>query len=168
MTIEKDQKALRTIEEMRNIETNLIRYLDYHGKRNIKLSKCCNPQLNDPILAFITKEGTVTVHKADCPNIHTFENKRAIPMKWKQEDKTIKTIVISVKDRIGLIHEILEAAIETRVQILSIDIKTIKENLKITLKIKEDDSGKVKALVDAISKIPAVHSVKIHKKSLLF
>lgn len=159
--IEKDQKSIRRLEEIRNIETNLIKYLDYTGKKNIKLSKCCNPQYNDQIIAFTTKDGSLTVHKTNCPNIHAFDINKSIEIKWKHEEKDLKTLIISVKDRIGLIYDILDASINNNIQTLSINIKTIKANLLITLKIKNTDNEKIKNLINEISKIDAVHSVTV-------
>ncbi|MBR9690740.1 bifunctional (p)ppGpp synthetase/guanosine-3',5'-bis(diphosphate) 3'-pyrophosphohydrolase [Candidatus Woesearchaeota archaeon] len=166
--MDKDPKAIRTMSELDKIDTNLVKYLDYDGKRNVKLSKCCHPQLQDSIIGFITKEGVLTVHKKDCPNVHSFDQNKAIPMKWKQEDKTIKTLIISVQDRIGLIHDLLNAAVGTDNQILSINIKTVKLNLLITLKIKSEDGTKLQKFVESVSKISNINSVKIQKKLFPF
>lgn len=161
---DKDVKAARMAQEMESIESNLVKYLDHDGKRNVKLSKCCNPQFNDEISAFLTKDGTVTIHKKTCPNIAILDKTKEVPMKWKSEDKTVKTIMISVKDRIGMIRDILNVAMETQNPTLSINIKTIKENLLMTLKIKVINDDNLKKFIEQVSKIQDVHSVKIHKR----
>ncbi len=168
IVVEHDIKAARVAQETESMESNILKYLEHDGKRNVKISKCCNPQFNDPIIAFLTKEGNVSVHKKTCPNIHALDKAKEVPIKWKSEDSSIKTIIISVKDRIGLIMDILNVAVETQTPALSINIKTIKENILMTLKVKSGEDENMKRFVERISKIPDVHSVKIQKKLFPF
>lgn len=164
LLIEKDSKSLRAMKQMENIESNLIGYLVHDGKRNIKMSKCCNPQLNDQITGFVTKEGVLTVHKSDCQNLLSFDKTKFIKINWKAEDNTIKTITISVKDRIGLIRDILNVGLDTKCPTLSINIKTVKENLLVTLKVKTDNDDNLKTFIEHVAKIENVFSVNIPKK----
>ncbi len=51
-----------------------------------KLSKCCNPNFNDTISAFITQGEGASVHKADCPNLTELSQKwpeKIMQAKWK-------------------------------------------------------------------------------------
>ena len=36
----------------------------------VKFAQCCNPLPGDPIIGFITRGSGVSIHKADCPNVH--------------------------------------------------------------------------------------------------
>lgn len=162
---DKDPKAGRIGQEVDTIESNLVRYLIHDGKRNVKLSKCCNPQLNDNITGFVTKEGVLAIHKNDCQNLQILDKTKIIPMKWKEEDNSIKTITINVKDRIGLIREILNVGIESNCPTLSINIKTVKDNLLISLKVKTENEENLKMFIDKIAKINNVFSVNMQKSS---
>ncbi len=52
------------------------------------LAKCCNPQLNDPIVGFITINKGIKIHAANCPNVQHLKERypyRIILSKWKKK-----------------------------------------------------------------------------------
>lgn len=162
----KIEKDIKFDKNEKDFEENLIHHLDIDNKKNIKISKCCNPQFNDDICCFKTKAGTITIHKQDCPNIVLFNKEKAIPIKWKKEDKTIRNIQISVKDRIGLIDEILDLSLQNRLKIMNINIKTTKhKNVLVLIKVKSDDNIAFKKTLEAYSKIDNVFSAKEELKA---
>ncbi len=168
ISVEKDAKAIRTAQEKKDYKINLAKFLDYKGNKPLKISKCCNPQYGDPINAFVMKDGTITIHKSDCENIATLRNNRQVPIKWKSRDKTIKTIEVHVKDRIGLIEDLLNMLAEEKVIMLSINIKSIKDHLKITLKMKIESNEEYKIIKEKIRQIRDVLDIKPKKRFLFF
>jgi len=51
-----------------------------------RLSKCCKPQENDEIVAFVTKGEGASLHKAQCKNLKGLQEKwpeRIVPAVWK-------------------------------------------------------------------------------------
>ncbi len=162
MHIDKDPKYLRGLERR---DINLLNFIEYTGKRPMKLSKCCNPQYLDPIVAFYTKDDTLTIHKSNCPNIANFDASKKENVLWKKEDASIKELVVVVKDKIGLLSQLLNISLETNVQVLSINVKTRKEFLKIHLKIKADDEKNIENFMARINKIEGVSDQKLVEKS---
>lgn len=76
-----------------------------------KFAKCCNPIYGDPVFGFISSEGTVKVHKKDCPNatnIRTRYPYRIIPVEWsgKTGDILSANIRIIGNDDIGILANI--------------------------------------------------------------
>ena len=167
IAVDKDAKALRTSHE-EGYKVNLTKFLDYKGNKPLKISKCCNPQYKDPIMAFVMKDGTISVHKSDCVNIVTLKNNKQIPIKWKVRDRTIKTIEVHVKDRIGLIEDLLNMLAQEKVIMLSINIKSIKDHLKITLKMKVETNEEFKLINEKIKQIKDVIDIKPKKRFLFF
>ncbi len=168
MVSERDAKALRVAQESDDYKINLLNFLDYNGNKQLKISKCCNPQYGDNIKAFVMKDGSISIHKSDCVNLATLVNNKEIPMKWKQKDRTIRTLMIYVRDRIGLIEDLLNMLAEKEVVVLSINVKSVKEHLVISLRMKIDEAEKLNKLVLDIKKINDVIDIKLRKRFLFF
>lgn len=52
---------------------------------NYRLARCCNPINGDPVFGFISAEGVIKVHRADCPNARNIKSRypyRVIPTRW--------------------------------------------------------------------------------------
>src|SRR5699024_12372074 len=85
----------------------------------VRLSRCCNPVPGDKIVGYITKGRGVSVHRSDCPNVHTDEAKeRRLDVKWKNEHTDKKQyhvdLDISGYDPRGLLTEVLQAGNELK------------------------------------------------------
>jgi GTP diphosphokinase / guanosine-3',5'-bis(diphosphate) 3'-diphosphatase len=170
LSVERDPKQARVQHEQKDEERvyNLVSFLEYEGKAPLKISKCCNPQYEDEIAAFVMKDGTVSVHKKNCPNIATLTENKPVPIKWKSHDRSIKTIEILVKDKIGLIEQILNTFSELQINVLSINIKTSKENLLVSIKIKIDDQEQLNFAISKLKSIKNILEVKLKTKWFIF
>ncbi len=159
--VDHDPKQARLKED----KINLIKYLDYKGKKSqIKLSKCCEPKFNDSIAAYKTKDGTITVHKSDCENIHTLNPRNKVDIKWNVPEKHIRTINVYVEDKLGMVEDILNRLMEFKINVLSINMRPHKRSIMINLKIKADKKKEVTRTVDLIKKIKHVNHVRVEKK----
>jgi GTP diphosphokinase / guanosine-3',5'-bis(diphosphate) 3'-diphosphatase len=128
-----------------------IEILDKKINYPLKLSKCCSPKYKDEILAFLTKDKKITIHKKTCPNIHALENPKEIKVKWKDMvEKETTTLKISVNDRVGLLIDILKVISSLGINITHILSDTNKEHALISLKIETISKSKIK---EAISKL---------------
>ena len=167
---ERDPKSSRIAQELkeREYEINPAKFLDYKGKKQLKISKCCSPQYEEHIAAFLMKDGTISVHKKECINTSSFEKNKQVPIKWKTRERGIRTIEIFVKDRIGLIEDLLNLLAKEKITVLSINIKSVKDHLKITLKMKTESVEEYKNLKENIKKIKDVIDLKIPKRFLFF
>lgn len=126
--------------------------------RVIKFSKCCAPNYGEPILAFETKDGRVTIHKKDCENVAALDEHRAVVMGWKPEPEAdVVKMRVTVKDRVGLLADILNTMVEHRANVISVNTRTKKDRITITFKMRIQahfDSAKlvkdIKILKDVI------------------
>ncbi len=131
----------------------------------IRLSKCCNPVPGDPIIGFITKGRGVSVHRTDCPNIHSEDNDRLIPVEWENEgspDNKSYQIDIEVQayDRTGLINEVMHLVSETKTTITAVSARADRDKIAtINLSIMIPHISHLNRVVERIKSIPDVYSV---------
>ncbi len=76
-----------------------------------KFAKCCSPIYGDEVFGFISSEGTVKVHKKDCPNAANIRERypyRVIPVEWsgKTGDMLAANIRIIGNDDLGILANI--------------------------------------------------------------
>ncbi len=92
-----------------NSEELLIGSEDIQGLK-YQYARCCDPRPGDPIFGFISTNGTVKIHRTDCPNAsHILENYkyRCISARWSGEQTAhYATIKILGQDDIGIMTNI--------------------------------------------------------------
>lgn len=78
---------------------------------NYKFAKCCSPIYGDDVFGFISSDGTVKIHRCDCPNAANIRSRypyRIIKADWsgKQGDMLPATLKIIGNDDIGILANI--------------------------------------------------------------
>jgi guanosine-3',5'-bis(diphosphate) 3'-pyrophosphohydrolase len=122
----------------------------------IRLSRCCNPVPGDAIVGFITRGRGVSVHRADCSNIHDLNDsidERFIEVEWDTDKKGtfLSEIQIKAIDRPKLLQDITGLYIDSKLNALSLNLKINKYKvavIDISFEINE-----TKQLHDLIKKI---------------
>ncbi|MDQ0231517.1 RelA/SpoT family protein [Metabacillus malikii] len=133
----------------------------------IRLSKCCNPVPGDDIVGFITKGRGVSVHREDCPNVHTEDAKeRLIDVEWENHASTTRKeynveIEILGYDRRGLLNEVLQAVNETKTNISSVSGKSDRNKVAtINMAIAISNINHLHKVVERIKQISDIYSVR--------
>jgi GTP pyrophosphokinase len=125
----------------------------------IKFAKCCNPLPGDYICGFITKGYGVSIHKVDCPNARRGmeeEPDRWLKAGWNttESDNFSTTLLVRVKDYIGVMANITRILADLKVNIrslstheedadtsiinITIDVKSLDHLNFISTKIRKD------------------------------
>jgi GTP diphosphokinase / guanosine-3',5'-bis(diphosphate) 3'-diphosphatase len=144
-------------------EAELIRYLRIGKKGHPKISKCCNPRRGDKIRAFMTKDKKVTIHRLECPNVFTLDPSREVPIAWtKNEVLNQANCMILVKDRVGVLAEIMNIIASLKLNITSIHSKNKRDRVLIKVKIHITDEGSVDKLKKAFKKVKDIIDLKIN------
>jgi GTP diphosphokinase / guanosine-3',5'-bis(diphosphate) 3'-diphosphatase len=162
----KTSKARSKIKATLNIKTdsenrqeekvlNLHELVEVSGKKApLKFSKCCVPQYKDPILAFYTKDKKITVHKKDCPNTATLDASVAVPVQWKEhEGEGVHTLSLTVKDRLGLLVEILNVVSKAKINVQSINTRAKKDKIIINLTMKLPEEMTIKQVIKELKRL---------------
>lgn len=102
----------------------------------IRLSRCCNPVPGDAIVGFITRGRGVSVHRADCSNIHDLndsEDERFIEVEWDSDKKGtfLSEIQIKAVDRPKLLQDITGLYNDAKLNALSLNLKINKDRVAV-------------------------------------
>ena len=148
-----------------NVETEatLKKKLEIFGKKApIKFSKCCRPKYGNPVAAFYTKDGTITIHLKDCVNIHSLGHGKTADVRWKKDEKPAETkkLEITVRDRVGILAEILNVVSNQKINLLSINSKVKKEAVVLRFEIAITKDVDFNMLILTIRSIKDVVDIK--------
>ncbi|MBR3426994.1 MAG: bifunctional (p)ppGpp synthetase/guanosine-3',5'-bis(diphosphate) 3'-pyrophosphohydrolase [Bacteroidales bacterium] len=130
-----------------------------------KLAKCCNPIPGDHVFGFVTSDGTISIHRVNCPNAKSLQQRygyRIINVKWNGiETGSQATIRIYGRDVIGLLGKITKVISEDlEVNMKNIIFNSDKEGFfegKIVLQISDVEA--LEQLVDRIKTIEGIMEV---------
>ncbi|KEH98145.1 RelA/SpoT family protein [Clostridium massiliodielmoense] len=133
----------------------------------IRFSKCCNPVPGDPIMGYITKGRGVSVHRQDCKNVKALivnDGNRIVDVAWEDENtrksEYITEIEVKAEDRTGLLAELMEAIIQTKIDLYAINAQPTKADMVIiTIKFRISDVNKLKEVMRKIRKLQGVIAV---------
>ncbi len=131
-----------------------------------KLSKCCNPIPGDRVFGFVTNDGTLSIHRVNCPNAKGLQQRygyRIIKVKWNgMEGNTSQaTIRIYGRDVMGLLGKITKVVSEDlQVNMKNLNFNTDKDGFfegRIVLQIA--DAEALEFLMDKIRSIDGIEEV---------
>ena len=136
------------------------------GNVTYKLAKCCNPIPGDSVFGFVTNEGTLSIHRVNCPNAKGLQQRygyRIIKVRWNgmEGEGSQVTIRIYGRDVIGLLGKITKVVSEDlQVNMKNINFNSDKEGYfegKIVLQIADVDA--LEQLMDKIKAIDGIIEV---------
>ena len=128
-----------------------------------KLAKCCNPIPGDHVFGFVTNDGTLSIHRVNCPNAKGMQQRygyRIIKVKWNgiENNGSQATIRIYGRDVMGLLGKITKVVSEDlEVNMKNIVFNSDKEGFfdgKIVLQIAD-----LEALEFLMERIKAIEGV---------
>jgi GTP pyrophosphokinase len=133
----------------------------------VKFSRCCTPVPGDDIMGFITRGQGVSIHRRDCANCQQLlsqpENEgRWVHVSWasKITDSYLTTIVVSAKDRSGLVMDVATVLNTLNAKVHSLSARTTGINIGIvTVTLEVKDADELRRIVTRLSRVNGVSSV---------
>ena len=130
-----------------------------------KFARCCNPIYGDNVFGFISSEGTVKIHRADCPNAHNIRSRypyRMIEVQWS--GKTGDTLMASVRvignDDLGILANITSIiSKEMNVNLRNVAIDSHDGIFQGVLTIGVTDQSQLTAVMKKIRTVKGVKDV---------
>lgn len=136
-----------------------IKGLDY------RLAKCCNPIFGDKVFGFVSSQGTINIHRTDCPNatnLHSQFGYRIVKARWAGKLGSQYAIVLRVigNDDIGIVTNITSIiSKEKRVMMRSISIDSNDGLFQGHITVLVDDTTALTALIKKIQTVKGVKNV---------
>ncbi|MDW5299913.1 MAG: bifunctional (p)ppGpp synthetase/guanosine-3',5'-bis(diphosphate) 3'-pyrophosphohydrolase [Sedimentibacter sp.] len=136
----------------------------------VRFSKCCNPVPGDAIVGYITRGRGVSIHRADCTNIHDLtdsENQRFIEVEWDfgKQATFISELQIKALDRPRLLQDLTSLYAEAKLNAVSLNLRINKEKIAIVdIGFEINETKQIEDLIKKIKKLSGVLEVYRNKK----
>ena len=131
------------------------------GNLLTQVARCCNPVPGDEIVGYITRGRGVTIHRKDCPNILSREDReRLISVTWEQKSKETYPVKVRVRawDRGGLLRDIASVVADEDVSMSAANVTTHKQDNLATFTATLEINGisQLSRLLAKIEQLPNV------------
>ena len=175
----KDKIELEKIESLEKPMVKTPQRIEKHasgviikGIDNVKVrfSKCCNPVPGDAIVGYITRGRGVSVHRADCTNIHDLsdsQDQRFIDVQWDYKEKAtfLSELQIKALDRPKLLQDLTAAYAEVKLNAVSLNLRINKERIAVVdIGFEINETKQIEDLIKRIKKLDGVLEVYRNKK----
>ncbi len=133
---------------------------------NYRLARCCNPIHGDEVFGFISSEGVVSIHRADCPNAVHMRQRfpyRVVPTRWsgKVGDQFATTLRVVGHDDIGIVTNITSIINKEKdITLRAISIDSNDGLFQGHLSVGVNDTSALKMLIKKIKTIKGVKDVQ--------
>ncbi len=157
----KKKRKLAQNVDIANAYQTLEQFRSLSRKTPIKVSHCCNPGIEDPIVAFYTKgKKLITVHKITCPNQYALDQRlKVILATPAQKQHTTTQIDILIDDTPGAFVNILDLIFEHKITVKEVENKDAGNVVYLSIKVAKHDGSET--LVEQIKKLPGVKDAKL-------
>jgi GTP pyrophosphokinase len=102
----------------------------------VKLARCCTPVPGDEIMGFVTRSGSVSVHRSDCTNSEDLrgQSERFVDVEWSASSNAMFLVSIQVEalDRHRLLSDVTKVLADEKVNILSASVTTSRDRVAVS------------------------------------
>ena len=136
---------------------------------NYRLAKCCNPIFGDDVFGFVSAEGVIKIHRADCSNAAHLKERypyRVIRTRWSGAGgaQFPATLRVVGKDDIGIVTNITSIINkEKSVSLRSIAIDSHDGLFSGVLTVTVGDTASLNQLIKKITTVKGVKNVERNK-----
>ena len=133
-----------------------------------QLAKCCKPAPPDAICGFVTRGRGVSVHRADCSNLHnmvTRSGDRVIDVEWGGKtggDGSVYPVDVTVQanDRQGLLRDISEVFAKEKMNVIGVQTQSIRGIAWMTFTVEVSDSGRLNKVLRTVAELNGVKTAR--------
>lgn len=130
-----------------------------------KVAKCCNPIPGEKVLGFISINGGVTIHRANCNNVRALKKNypyRIIDVKWNSETSSSSEVVINVigDNEFGLLGTISNVIKELHINIANANFETNGNRFVGKLILQVGNTSQLDQLIRRLTSLKGVSEVQ--------
>ncbi len=132
---------------------------------NYRFARCCNPIYGDDVFGFVSTDGVVKIHRADCPNAPSMRQRhpyRIISTRWsgKIGEQFAATLRVVGRDDIGIVTNITSViSKEKNTTLRNISIDSHDGLFQGTLVIGIPDNASLASIIKKIKTVKGVRDV---------
>jgi GTP diphosphokinase / guanosine-3',5'-bis(diphosphate) 3'-diphosphatase len=152
--VQKEKKKSRSLISVDGMDDILVRF-----------GKCCSPIPGDPIRGFISRGRGITIHKADCQKVFSFDTDREVDVGWNVAstpegvERTVRIRVIS-NDSPGLLKAMSETFSSLGMNIFNAQVRVTKDMKAVCLfDVAVKDTAQLNAAIQSLQKIKGILGV---------
>lgn len=121
-----------------------------------RLAKCCHPLAPDPIVGYVTQDGEVVVHRANCHTIRRL--KPLLSVEWQTRPwQDTAQICISAEDRAGLVRDVAAAVTDSGIAMSHFHADRQEDgSARIILDLDTNTAQQTRQLVDRLRAMESV------------
>jgi len=131
------------------------------------LANCCCPLPDDEIVGFISRGKGAVIHRADCQNIDRYrerDRERLVAVSWVSMGRQhyLAPILVTARDRSGLIRDIAAAVSEVGVNMTSVgaNVSSNRETALISATLEVDSMEQLHRVFARLEKVKDVRQVE--------
>jgi (p)ppGpp synthase/HD superfamily hydrolase len=129
--------------------------------KKLRKAGCCGIEYGDQIVGVVGKGNELVIHNASCDNAKYAINKK-IPLNWVEERKKEVEIIMHLKDRFGLLIDILNVFSEFNLNVSKLNTKIFK-NGKVKMDLKVADGPYMERLIEKLRELDSVETITISR-----
>lgn len=133
---------------------------------NYKFAKCCSPIYGDNVFGFICSDGTVKIHRNDCPNAGNIRERypyRIIKVEWTGNEGNLLPVTLKVvgKDDIGILASVTSViSKEYGVNMRSVTVDSHDGMFQGIMVVSVNDNKKLNSLLKKLSTIKGIKDIQ--------
>jgi GTP diphosphokinase / guanosine-3',5'-bis(diphosphate) 3'-diphosphatase len=129
----------------------------------VNFAKCCSPLPGDSITGFITRGRGITIHKADCVNLNSLDDRRLVSAQWDEQQafNWIVSIEVQAKNRNHLLADLSGVFSSNGSAIAKVNAQSLNEhNAQGIFMVYVKNLDHLTRLINALKKVKGVHKVE--------
>ena len=132
---------------------------------DFSLARCCHPIYGDKVFGFVTVNGGIKIHRADCPNAAEMQRRfgyRIVRAQWSGKGSSHYDITLRVigNDDIGIVSNITNIiSKDEKIVMRSINIDSHDGLFSGNLVVQLDDKSKLNLLIKKLRTVKGVKQV---------
>jgi len=138
---------------------------ELHSDIATDYATCCNPIPGDSVFGYLSRTGTIKIHRVSCrnaPNLILNRADRIISVEWsRQKDvQFVAALRVMGEDRVGILNDLTQVVSKNlKTNIRSITISTDDGVFEGNLVLFVHDLDHLRRLIDRIKRIEGIHGV---------